>query len=166
MLPLCALVMSGYKSFESVVGIYTQHGQELLTSCVMIEDCLRIPAYIASYNHPRGRPLDAPVTRYNLDDPIEIPDFFHIVDRAVAAVRVRSEEIEVARRWDTRTCDKFVVFFTELPPGNPIRYTLGDHPSFLWNGEFVVFRRSAREPRKLIHMRGRDTFLAKEAINL
>ena len=33
---------------------------------------------------------------------------------------------------------------------------------FLWNGEFVVFRR----PCKLIHMRGGDSFLAKEAINL
>ena len=52
----------------------------------MTEDC---PAYIASYNHPRGRPLDALVTRYNLNDPVEIPDFFHIADRAVAAVRVR-----------------------------------------------------------------------------
>ena len=132
----------------------------------MIEDSLRIHAYVATYNHPSGQPLDAPVIRYNLNETLEIPEFFHILDRAVAAVRVRSEEIEVAQRWDTRMSDKFVVYFTELPPGNPIRYTLDEHPPFLWNGEFVVFRRSARGSCRLVHMRGGDSFLAKEAINM
>ena len=101
----------------------------MLTSRDIIEGCLRISAYIASHNHPRGRPLDAPVMR--LDDLVEMLGSFHIMDRAVAAVRVKMEEIKVARRWDTRASDKFVGFFTKLPLGNLIRYTLGGHPSFL-----------------------------------
>ncbi|GJF00755.1 hypothetical protein PsYK624_170560 [Phanerochaete sordida] len=124
-----------------------------------------VNAYIATYDKPQGTLTAAPVTRHHLNEDIDIPDFFHIMPRAFAAVRVHSTDSEVINTFEYPYNDKFVLYWSEFPPGHPIRYTIPGHAPFFWNGEFAVFRRRTRGGAgQLVNFRSGDYVLARDLL--
>ena len=84
----------------------------------------------------------APVTRMNIVQPYDAPDFHSILPRSVDSDLIMAHEMELhSDHYDLFRHNKFVVFYIHGPEEEAVEYTFPGGVRYRWSGELVAFRR-------------------------
>lgn len=138
----------------------------LLTLPAMIFESLTFTAIALTRESKTPIRVAVPVTRMNIVEPYDAPDFHRILPRSIELDMVMAKETELGPdHYDVFRQNKFVLFYIDGPDEEAVEYTFPGGEYFRWSGELVAFRRqNGNEFKTVADFRPGDQFRCIETI--